>query len=69
VVPEIVSQLPHSIADAVLQYQPMVIASSSLSSIKHEPHTLGPWPGFAVLLAYVAVLGVVAVQRFRHRDV
>jgi ABC-type transport system involved in multi-copper enzyme maturation permease subunit len=68
VAPEIAAQLPHSIADAVLQYQPMAIASSSLSSITREPHTLGPWPGSAVLLAYVAVFAAIALPGFRHRD-
>jgi ABC-2 type transport system permease protein len=68
-VPEIVSLMPHAVADAVLQYLPMVIASSSLSSVTHEPHTLGAWPGFGVVLVYTAVLGALALQRFRHRDV
>jgi ABC-2 type transport system permease protein len=68
-VPEVVSMLPHSIADTVLQYLPMVIASSSLSSVTHQPHTLGPWTGFAVLLVYVGLFVALAVPRFRHRDV
>jgi ABC-type transport system involved in multi-copper enzyme maturation permease subunit len=67
-VPSLVLLLPSSIADTVLQYLPMVIGSSSLSSVRHEPHTLGPWTGFAVLLAYVVVLGSLALVRFRHRD-
>jgi ABC-type transport system involved in multi-copper enzyme maturation permease subunit len=67
-VPMVVAMLPHTISDAVLQYLPMVIAGSSLSAIKHEPHSLGPWPGLGVLAVYVVVLVGLALLRFRHRD-
>jgi ABC-type transport system involved in multi-copper enzyme maturation permease subunit len=67
-VPAVVAMLPHPISDPVLQFFPMVIASSSLSSLVHEPHTLSPWTGFGVLLVYVAAFGAVALTRFRHHD-
>ncbi len=67
-VPSLISMLPQSIADAVMQFLPMVIAGSSLSVIRPEPHSLGPWTGFAVLLGYLALFGGLALLRFRHRD-
>ena len=57
-----------SIADAVMQFLPMVIASSSLSTTIPEPHSLGAWSGSAVILAYVGLFGAAALVRFRHRD-
>ncbi len=67
-VPSLILLLPHSIADVVMQYMPMVIASSSLSSVHLESHTLGPWAGFGVLLVYLAVFGSLALVRFRRSD-
>jgi ABC-type transport system involved in multi-copper enzyme maturation permease subunit len=67
-VPSVVAMLPHSIADAVMQYLPMVIAGSSLSTTIPEPHSLGPWSGSAVVLVYVVLFGATALARFRHRD-
>jgi ABC-2 type transport system permease protein len=67
-VPSVISMFPHAIADAVLQYLPMVIAGSSLSTTVPEPHSLGPWSGSAVMLVYVGLFGAAALLRFRHRD-
>ena len=67
-VPSVVLLFPHAIADVVLQYLPMVIAGSSLSTLVPEPHSLGPWSGSAVVLVYVGLFGAGALVRFQHRD-
>jgi ABC-type transport system involved in multi-copper enzyme maturation permease subunit len=67
-VPSVVLMFPHAIADAVMQFLPMVIAGSSLSTTIPEPHSLGAWSGSAVVLLYVGLFGAAALVRFRHRD-
>ena len=67
-VPSVVLLLPHQVAEAVMQFLPMVIAGSSLSTLLPEPHSLGPWSGSVVVLVYVGLFGAAALVRFRHRD-
>lgn len=51
----------------IAQYLPSEAGRSFVSGMR-EPHTLGPWTGLAVLLAWTIALGLIAAVQLRRRD-
>ena len=51
----------------IAQFLPTV-AGASFSTSLREPHTLLPWPGLLVMIAWAVVLVGVAAVRLRRRD-
>ena len=67
VVPTVIQAMPSQIADAA-RFLPSN-AGGGLSRIATSSHSLPPWPGFALLCGYAAVLVAAAAWRLRHTDV
>lgn len=55
VLPTVLTALPHSIQNATLQFTPLFILESSVSTTVREPYSLRPWVGIAVLAAYAVI--------------
>jgi ABC-2 type transport system permease protein len=51
----------------IAEYLPSEAGRSFVSSL-HQPHTLTPWTGLAVLVGWVILLQLVAVAQLRRRD-
>jgi ABC-type transport system involved in multi-copper enzyme maturation permease subunit len=67
VLPIIVGFLPSSWSDPISKYLPSH-AGQSITNVRPDPSSLGPWAGFAVFCLYVViVLGAAAVS-LRRRD-
>lgn len=67
VVPTVIQAMPSQIADAA-RFLPSN-AGGGLSRIATSSHNLPPWPGFALLCGYAAVLVASAAWRLRRTDV
>jgi ABC-2 type transport system permease protein len=67
ILPPIVGLLPSSVSDSVDKYLPSN-AGGALWTINPDPHTLGPWAGFAVFCAYAAIAIGIAAILVRRRD-
>jgi ABC-2 type transport system permease protein len=67
VVPTVIQAMPSQIADAA-RFLPSN-AGGGLSRIATSSHSLPPWPGFALLCGYAAVLVAAAAWRLRGTDV
>jgi ABC-2 type transport system permease protein len=68
IVPILVHLLPDPWPDRISQWLPGD-AGQALWTVRPQPHTLAPWTGFGVLLAYVAAALVAAAVLLRRRDV
>ena len=64
----LVHLLPSPWPDRIAPYLPAE-AGQALWTIKPDPHTLAPWTGFGVLMAYVVTSLVAAAILLRRRDV
>jgi ABC-2 type transport system permease protein len=67
VVPTVIQAMPSQIADAA-RFLPSN-AGGGLSRIATSSRSLPPWPGFALLCGYAAVLVAAAAWRLRRTDV
>ena len=67
VVPVVVFFLPSSWRDAVEKYLPGN-AGNVITSLRVEPHNLGPWTGLAVFFLYAAVALALAGVALLRRD-
>jgi ABC-2 type transport system permease protein len=67
VVPTVIQAMPSRIADAA-RFLPSN-AGGGLSRIATSSQSLPPWPGFALLCGYAAVLVAAATWRLRRMDV
>ena len=67
VVPTVIQAMPSKIA-GVARFLPSN-AGGGLSRIATSSHSLPPWPGFALLCGYAAVLVAAAAWRLRRTDV
>ncbi|SHN47757.1 ABC transporter permease subunit [Cryptosporangium aurantiacum] len=67
-VPAFIPALPTFLSDFLHTWWP-TMAGLQVISMTPEPHSLDPWPGFALLTGSVAVLTVAAASVFRRRDV
>jgi len=68
VLPIIVNFLPSSYRDHIQKYLPSS-AGQSLLQVVHDPSSLSPWAGLAVMLAYAVVVLAGAAVLLRRRDV
>jgi len=68
VLPIIVNFLPSSFKDPIQKYLPSS-AGQSILQVVHDPSSLSPWAGFAVMLAYAVVVLAVAAFFLLRRDV
>lgn len=68
IVPAFVTVLPESAAKLIGTYWP-TLAGRQVMTVHPDPHALGPWPGFAVMCAWVAAALVAAFVDFRRREV
>jgi ABC-2 type transport system permease protein len=68
VLPVVISAFPISVQNAVLQFTPLDILSSSVSTTIRDPHSLTPWAGFAVLAAYAVLSLGLGGLRLTRRD-
>lgn len=68
IVPILVHFLPDPWPDRISEWLPGD-AGQTLWTVRPDPHTLAPWTGFGVLLAYVAGALVISALLLRHRDV
>jgi ABC-2 type transport system permease protein len=68
VVPVLLEVIPGTWAESVGQYLPNNAGGSFVSSV-HADHTLTPWTGLLVLIAWVAAAVVLASVLLRRRDV
>ncbi|MEU1802450.1 ABC transporter permease subunit [Streptomyces sp. NPDC019937] len=67
-IPVISTAFPESWADVVATWWP-TNAGSQIMAVRTDPDRLGPWAGYGVLLASVAVVVTMAFVVFRRRDV
>jgi ABC-2 type transport system permease protein len=67
VVPVLLEVIPGTWAKSVAKFLPANAGSSFVSSV-HAPQTLSPWPGLAVLVAWVVVAIAAAAIVLRRRD-
>jgi ABC-type transport system involved in multi-copper enzyme maturation permease subunit len=67
VLPGVVAILPTSMQNAINPYLPLNAGTGILSGTR-DPHTLAPWPGFAVFCGYTALVLVAAAILMRRRD-
>jgi ABC-2 type transport system permease protein len=68
VLPLIVAAFGHSFENAVGQFLPMTIMSSSVSTTVREAHSLSPWAGALALAGYAAFALALGGRRFARRD-
>ncbi|GAA3391761.1 ABC transporter permease [Cryptosporangium minutisporangium] len=67
-IPAFTPALPTALADFLQTWWPPT-AGLGILAVTPEPHGLGPWAGFGVLLGSVAVVTAIAAVVFRRRDV
>jgi ABC-2 type transport system permease protein len=67
VLPAIAQALPDSWRNPVTEFWPTQ-AGSQLTSVYHSAHTLQPWPGFAVMCLFTAIVYAIAWTLLNHRD-
>jgi ABC-2 type transport system permease protein len=67
VVPPILGLLPSSWSNAINPYLPSN-AADVLWTINRDPHTLAPWPGFALFCGYAAASIAIAAVLMLRRD-
>jgi ABC-2 type transport system permease protein len=67
VLPAIAQALPDSWRNPVTEFWPTQ-AGSQLTSVYHAAHTLQPWPGFAVMCLFTAIVYAIAWTLLNHRD-
>ncbi|TDC52486.1 ABC transporter permease [Actinomadura sp. KC345] len=67
IVPAFAPMMPGRLADWTVKYWPPS-AGGQITTGYRDPDLLGPWPGFAVMAACVAVLLAAAFLVFRRRD-
>jgi hypothetical protein len=67
VIPPLMNVLPTSWNDAVSPYLPDA-AGRSIFSLTHGAHSLSPWAGFWLFLAYTAAAIVIAAVLLLRRD-
>ena len=67
VLPAIAQALPDSWRNPVTEFWPTQ-AGSQLTSVHHSAHTLQPWPGFAVMCLFVAIVYAIAWTLLDRRD-
>ena len=63
----VVGFLPETLSDELYRYLPAP-AGVAVTQVGQEPSSLGPWAGFGLLCAYVAVLLGLAAWQLRRRD-
>jgi hypothetical protein len=66
-IPALAGLLSASWAKAALKFWPTA-AGARLMTVVPDPDALGPWAGFALLCAFVAVTMTAAYAMFRSRD-
>jgi ABC-2 type transport system permease protein len=66
-VPIVAGFLPASWSDLLSRYLPGP-AGITITSVRPDPSSLGPWTGFGVLCLYVAVVLGLAAWQLRRRD-
>jgi len=67
VLPAIAQALPNSWRNPVTEFWPTQ-AGMQLTSVYHSAHTLQPWPGFAVMCLFVAIVYAIAWTLLDRRD-
>jgi ABC-2 type transport system permease protein len=67
VLPSIAQALPDSLRNPVSEIWPTQ-AGSQITSVYHSGHTLQPWPGFAVMCLFVAIVYAIAWTLLDRRD-
>jgi ABC-2 type transport system permease protein len=68
VIPTLIDILGSSWKNTPSPYLP-TSAGEAIMTIHRQPHTLAPWTGSGVFVAYTAALLVLAAIRLRRRDV
>lgn len=70
VLPTIVQIIPAQWADTLYDYLPTTAGQRIFGDVMTigVPQTLGPWQGYGIMLAWVAVVGVGAALALRRRD-
>lgn len=68
VVPALVDVLGPSWTSTISPYLP-TNAGEAITAVDKQPHTLAPWAGFGVFVAYTLGLLLLAAIRLRRRDV
>jgi ABC-2 type transport system permease protein len=67
VLPGIAQALPDSWRNPVTEFWP-TLAGTQLTSVHHSAHTLQPWPGFAVMCLFTAIVYAIAWTLLNRRD-
>jgi ABC-2 type transport system permease protein len=67
VLPGIAQALPGSWRNPVTEFWPTQ-AGSQLTNVHHAAHTLQPWPGFAVMCLFAAIVYAIAWTLLDRRD-
>jgi hypothetical protein len=67
VLPGIVQALPSSWKNPVTEYWPTQ-AGSQIFAVHPGAHTLAPWPGFAVMVLFTAIVLAAAAYLLDRRD-
>ncbi|MEU8590063.1 ABC transporter permease [Streptomyces sp. NPDC048664] len=67
VLPLLAQALPSSWLDEVNPYLPNM-AGQSVVHVHQEPHTLAPWPGFALFCGYALAVLAAAAVALKRRD-
>jgi ABC-2 type transport system permease protein len=68
VLPAVISAFPMSVQNVAIQFTPLDILSSSVSTTIREPHELAPWAGIAMLVVYAVVALALGGLRLARRD-
>jgi ABC-2 type transport system permease protein len=63
----VVGFLPETLSDELYRYLPAP-AGLAVTQVGQDPISLGPWAGFGLLCAYIAVLLGLAAWQLRRRD-
>jgi len=63
----IVTLLPQSWQDTVGRYLP-IVAGETIITVRHQAHTLQPWPGFGVFCLYAAAALAAGIVLISRRD-
>ena len=67
VLPGIAQALPDSWRNPVTEFWP-TLAGGQLTTVYHSAHTLQPWPGFAVMCLFTAIVYAIAWTLLNRRD-
>jgi ABC-type transport system involved in multi-copper enzyme maturation permease subunit len=67
VLPGIAAALPASVEHTVEKFWPTE-AGSQIGSVVRTAHTLSPWAGFGLFVAFVAIVSAVALVSMTRRD-